>query len=359
MAHSANRSIDFAPAWLKLPEQSQEPKRQEPHYNNHPNHYNSPSHHRNSIGHSSHYHHQGHNSNPHHHPQQYHHGAQQYPNQQVGQSSYPNPANNHHQNHQPHHNNGGGVGGSSHRTGRPPLNSYHSTYNGRSSSQPIQLHRSQSTGSYNETSRVTPNNVNQSNLATAAKPKPLEEEFPVLGNASTASQTNNQVNNTAAQWRIKERSKDEPKTPTQQQSDNLLTSNMTGKVYRAQVKPVKRSNMIPITNGTSGITIRTRENGDHSGHIAKENSCLSSSLDREKRFLQELGWNENEESDDDCIIPEQDPAELQQIMMQAKAARERLLMKSKQNMKPVLPVTAAALPNEDDIPSSSDNSDAE
>lgn len=45
--------------------------------------------------------------------------------------------------------------------------------------------------------------------------------------------------------------------------------------------------------------------------------------------------------------------------LQAKAARERLLMKSKQNMKPVLPVTAAALPNEDDIPSSSDNSDAE
>ena len=34
------------------------------------------------------------------------------------------------------------------------------------------------------------------------------------------------------------------------------------------------------------------------------------------RFLQELGWNENEESDDDCTIPEQDPAELQQIMMQ-------------------------------------------
>ena len=45
--------------------------------------------------------------------------------------------------------------------------------------------------------------------------------------------------------------------------------------------------------------------------------------------------------------------------LQAKAARERLLMKSKQNMKPVLPMTAAALPNEDDIPSSSDNSDAE
>lgn len=34
------------------------------------------------------------------------------------------------------------------------------------------------------------------------------------------------------------------------------------------------------------------------------------------RFLQELGWNEDEESDDDCIIPEQDPAKLEQIMME-------------------------------------------
>ena len=34
------------------------------------------------------------------------------------------------------------------------------------------------------------------------------------------------------------------------------------------------------------------------------------------RFLQELGWNENDESDDDCVIPEQDPAELEQIMME-------------------------------------------
>ena len=59
---------------------------------------------------------------------------------------------------------------------------------------------------------------------------------------------------------------------------------MTGKVYRAQVKPVKRSNMIPITNGNSGITIKTRENGDHAGHAAKENSNLSSSLDREKKL---------------------------------------------------------------------------
>ena len=80
----------------------------------------------------------------------------------------------------------------------------------------------QSTGSYNETSRVAPNNVNQtSNPSAAGKAKPLEEEFPVLGNASSASQTNNQVNNTAAaQWRIKERSKEEPKTPNQQLSDN-------------------------------------------------------------------------------------------------------------------------------------------
>lgn len=124
-------------------------KRQEPHYNNHPNNYNIPSQYRNSIGHNNHYQHPiSHSSNPHQ-SQQYQHGAHQYPNQQAGQSSYPNP---HHQpHHLPHHNNVGGIGASHHyRTGRPPLNSYHSTYNGRSnggSSQPIQLHRSQ-VGSY-------------------------------------------------------------------------------------------------------------------------------------------------------------------------------------------------------------------
>lgn len=42
--------------------------------------------------------------------------------------------------------------------------------------------------------------------------------------------------------------------------------------------------------------------------------------------------------------------------LQAKAARERLLMKSKQSLKTV---PTAILPNEDDIPSSSDNSDVE
>jgi len=34
------------------------------------------------------------------------------------------------------------------------------------------------------------------------------------------------------------------------------------------------------------------------------------------RFLQELGWKENEESDEDVGIPEQDPAQLQYIMQE-------------------------------------------
>ena len=64
-------------------------------------------------------------------------------------------------------------------------------------------------------------------------------------------------------------------------SYTVLTSNMSGgKVYRAQVKPVKRSNMIPISNGTAtgNVGIKPRENGEHNDH-----SGLSSSLDKEKK----------------------------------------------------------------------------
>lgn len=63
--------------------------------------------------------------------------------------------------------------------------------------------------------------VNPPSSATPVKPKPLEEEFPVLGNSANPSQANNQVNSTTtAQWRIKERAKEDAKTPAQQPSDN-------------------------------------------------------------------------------------------------------------------------------------------
>lgn len=64
----------------------------------------------------------------------------------------------------------------------------------------------------------------------------------------------------------------------------VLTSNISGgKVYRAQVKPVKRTNMIPMSNGSNGTstvnaTIKARENGEH-----EDCSPLSSSLDKEKK----------------------------------------------------------------------------
>lgn len=71
-----------------------------------------------------------------------------------------------------------------------------------------------------------------------------------------------------------------------------------------------------------------------------------------------MGWKEDDESEEECVIPEQDPELLQEIFMKAKAARERLLMKSKQSLK-TAPTVTAVLPNEDELPSSSDNSDVE
>lgn len=67
----------------------------------------------------------------------------------------------------------------------------------------------------------------------------------------------------------------------------VLTSKMSGKVYRAQVKPVKRSHMIPMSNGngtgpcstTTSMTIKSnKQNGEPNDH-----SMLSSSLDKEKK----------------------------------------------------------------------------
>jgi len=51
---------------------------------------------------------------------------------------------------------------------------------------------------------------------------------------------------------------------------------MTGEVYRAHIKPVRRTNTIPITNGTS--TPQTRQNGDSA-------PTLSSSVEKEKRYV--------------------------------------------------------------------------
>lgn len=83
---------------------------------------------------------------------------------------------------------------------------------------------------------------------------------------------------------------------------------MTGKVYRAQVKPVKRSNMIPVSpaistaaNVTSkSITIKAKQNGGDA--VVRDNkeckvssdhgglSILSSSLDKEKRSVNILQY---------------------------------------------------------------------
>ena len=51
-------------------------------------------------------------------------------------------------------------------------------------------------------------------------------------------------------------------------------------MWRAQVKPVKRSNMIAISNGSTigNTNVKPRENGQHN-----DNSPLSSSLDKEKK----------------------------------------------------------------------------
>ncbi|XP_067935113.1 vasculin-like [Watersipora subatra] len=331
MAHSTNRSIDFAPAWLKLPEATQNSKKQEqphnPTHNSQQAPHSPPYHHRHSISHTE------------------HSCLSDPPNYSQFQRTIPTP-------NQQHHSRPTG--------GRAHIHSYRS---GPSSGpqHPTQLQRSQSTGSYSESTstRLAPAPIN-----TAPANKPLEEEFPLLCSGPAAPSVlnqsrTNQGHNTA-QWRIKERTREDTSNKNSfpsQQNDNLLTSNISGgKVYRAQVKPVKRTNMIPMSNGSNGTstvnaTIKARENGEH-----EDCSPLSSSLDKEKKFLEELGWREDEESDDDCGIPEQDPAKLEQIMMQAKLARQRILQRNKQGMK-VAP--SAVLPNEDDLASSSDNSDNE
>lgn len=58
----------------------------------------------------------------------------------------------------------------------------------------------------------------------------------------------------------------------------VLTSKLPGKVYRAQVRPARRSNMIPITNGKSTASRASQNGGEH------DHSSLSSSVEKEKRL---------------------------------------------------------------------------
>lgn len=84
----------------------------------------------------------------------------------------------------------------------------------------------QSTGSYNESVTIrTP--ITVSNTTTSVT-KPLEEEFPLLcsgpstvSSGSTPSQRSSNQVSSSAQWRIKERTRDDgSKSGSNQQSDN-------------------------------------------------------------------------------------------------------------------------------------------